>query len=186
MTVVASDTFEDVDETRSAGRRDVETTYREGAVVRIAAADQAEHDQRLLDALRVLMNRSVDASASADAAGSALADAAVLCARKKDVDHYQRLLTKAGIPIQRLEHYDGQHGAGCKIGTFHRVKGLEFKHVFLPCHDALFRDTNGFSSAAPERAELVRRQLFVAMTRARDTLWLGSVQAHADARSTAS
>lgn len=184
MTVVAGDTFEDVDETRSAGRRDVETTYRDGAVVRIEAADQAEHDQRLLDALRALMSSTEGASGDADAPGP-LADAAVLCARKKDVEHYQRLLTRAGIPIQRLEHYDGQHGAGCKIGTFHRVKGLEFKHVFLPCHDALLRDTNGFSSAAPERAELVRRQLFVAMTRARDTLWLGSVQAHAATRSTA-
>lgn len=173
MAVVAADTFEDVDETRSTGRRDVETAYRDGAVVRVDAADQAAHDQRLVDALEALMP-------------GALADAAVLCARKKDVEHYQRLLTKAGIPIQRLEHYDGRYDAACKIGTFHRVKGLEFKHVFLPCHDALLRDTNGFSNAAPERAELVRRQLFVAMTRARDTLWLGSVQAPADARSTVS
>jgi superfamily I DNA/RNA helicase len=186
MTVVASDTFEDVDETRSVGRRDVETTYRDGAVVRVDAADQADHDQRLLDALRALMTGSEDTSGDGDTAGSVLADAAVLCARNKDVEHYLRLLTKAGIPTQRLEHYDGHQGAGCKIGTFHRVKGLEFKHVFLPRHDALFRDTNGFSSAAPERAELIRRQLFVAMTRARDSLWLGSVQAHADARSTAS
>lgn len=183
MTVVASDTFEDVDETRSAGRRDVETTYRDGAVVRIDAADQAEHDHHLLEALQAL--RTGADNAAADNPGP-LADTAVLCARKKDVDHYQRLLAKAGIPIQRLEHYDGQQGDGCKIGTFHRVKGLEFKHVFLPCHDALLRDANGFSSAAPERAELVRRQLFVAMTRARDSLWLGSVQAHSDARSTVS
>jgi superfamily I DNA/RNA helicase len=182
MAVVAGDTFEDVDETRAAGRRDVETTYRDGTVVRVDAADQAEHDQHLLNALRALM--TAGESGNAGPAGP-LADAAVLCARRKDVEHYQRVLTKGGIPLQRLEHYDGQHDAACKIGTFHRVKGLEFKHVFLPCHDGPLRDDNGFASAAPERAELIRRQLFVAMTRARDTLWLGSVQAPGSIKPTA-
>lgn len=172
MAVVAGDTFEDVDETRAPGRRDVDTTYREGAVVRVEVDDQAEHDQQLV---RALLERGE----------SALADTAVLCARNKDVEHYLWLLAKAGIPVQRLEQYDGHPAARCKIGTFHRVKGLEFKHVYLPNHDALLRSTLGFSGAAPERAELARRQLFVAMTRARDVLWLGSVRAQGGAVSAA-
>ena len=75
----------------------------------------------------------------------------------------------------RLENYDGRPVDAVKIGTCHRAKGLDFKHVYLPHHDAEIR-ADGESGSARERAELARRQLFVAMTRARDLLWLGSVR----------
>ncbi|CAM5648477.1 UvrD-helicase domain-containing protein OS=Streptomyces rimosus subsp. rimosus (strain ATCC/ DSM 40260 / JCM 4667 / NRRL 2234) OX=1265868 GN=SRIM_031770 PE=4 SV=1 [Streptomyces rimosus subsp. rimosus] len=70
-----------------------------------------------------------------------------------------------------------------KLGTYRRAKGLEFKYVYLPQHDAALANeaATGGSGAtevpetAREREELLRSQLFVAMTRARDLLWLGSV-----------
>ncbi|WP_251065757.1 3'-5' exonuclease [Streptomyces sp. ISL-44] len=99
------------------------------------------------------------------------------------IGHYQRLLTQGGIPVCQLEHYDGRAVDAVKLGTYRRAKGLEFKNVFLPRHDAVLAngtqaDTAGgteTSETAREREELLRSQLFVAMTRARDLLWLGSV-----------
>ncbi len=65
-----------------------------------------------------------------------------------------------------------------KVGTYHRSKGLEFKHVFLPRLEVKTKLlTSGGSDEAVQRekAELAHRNLFVAATRARDGLWLGRV-----------
>ncbi|WP_055532606.1 3'-5' exonuclease [Streptomyces alboniger] len=97
------------------------------------------------------------------------------------IGHYQRFLERSGIPVCLLEHYDGRPVDAVKLGSYRRAKGLEFKRVYLPEHDAAL--ANGFrtqpeaEASEPERGreELARSQLFVAMTRARDVLWLGSV-----------
>ncbi|MDX6254081.1 MAG: hypothetical protein QOJ11_415 [Frankiales bacterium] len=56
---------------------------------------------------------------------------------------------------------------------------MEYKHVFCVRVDAyslrLAKGSQEDSDAHAERLELMRRELFVAMTRARDTLWVGSV-----------
>uniref|UniRef100_A0AAU2JZR0 UvrD-helicase domain-containing protein n=1 Tax=Streptomyces sp. NBC_00049 TaxID=2903617 RepID=A0AAU2JZR0_9ACTN len=170
LTVVADDAFEDLDGMRTPGRRDVDLTYHDGDVVRVIRPTVDAHDKELLDALRSLPQ-------------GALADTALLCPSKRVIVHYQRLLTQAGIPVCQLEHYDGRAVDGVKLGTYRRAKGLEFKNVFLPRHDEVLTngaqtDTTGgteTSETAREREELLRSQLFVAMTRARDLLWLGSV-----------
>ncbi|WP_404955414.1 UvrD-helicase domain-containing protein [Streptomyces sp. 147326] len=170
LTVVADDAFEDIDGLRTPGRRDVDLTYHEGDVVRVTRPTVDAQDRELLDALRSLPD-------------GALADTALLCPSMRAIGHYQRLLAQAGIPVCQLEHYDGHAVDAVKLGTYRRAKGLEFKNVFLPQHDAVFAngtaaDTAGgteTSQTARERAELLRSQLFVAMTRARDLLWLGSV-----------
>ena len=64
-----------------------------------------------------------------------------------------------------------------KLGSYRRAKGLEFKHVYLPQYTAAGATAAGTGDAARERRTLARSQLYVAMTRARDTLWLGSVTA---------
>ncbi|MEE1788690.1 3'-5' exonuclease [Streptomyces sp. SP17BM10] len=80
------------------------------------------------------------------------------------------------MPVVSLEQYEGRPVEAVKIGTYRRAKGLEFKHVYLPCHDqALQSGADEGAEVAAEHAELARSRLFVAMTRARDTLWLGSV-----------
>ncbi|MGW5734050.1 MULTISPECIES: UvrD-helicase domain-containing protein [Streptomyces] len=170
LAVVADDAFEDIDGLRTPGRRDVDLTYYDGQVVRVTKPTVDEHDQALLDALRALPD-------------GARADAAVLCPSMKAIGHYQRLLTRAEIPVCLLEHYDGRAVDAVKLGSYRRAKGLEFKHVYLPQHTAPLQ--SGPSAGAPgvadvpettrEHEALLRSQLFVAMTRARDLLWLGDV-----------
>lgn len=174
LTVVADDSFEDIDGLRTPGRRDVDLTYHDGDVVRVTRPAVDAHDRELLDALRSLPD-------------GARADTALLCPSMRAFRHYQRLLTQAGIPVCQLEHYDGRAVDAVKLGTYRRAKGLEFKNVFLPQHDAVLAigtpagpaggTTGGTetSETAREREELLRSRLFVAMTRARDLLWLGSV-----------
>ncbi|MFC5502041.1 UvrD-helicase domain-containing protein [Lysinimonas soli] len=85
-------------------------------------------------------------------------------------------LEAAGIPTVQLEMYDGRPVGAVKVGTVKRAKGLEFKDVLVvrtPPHlvqAGLVPDTD---DAALERRELQRRELYVAMTRARDGLWVG-------------
>lgn len=170
LTVVADDAFEDIDGLRTPGRRDVDLTYHDGQVVRVTKPTVAEHDEALLDALRSLPQ-------------GARPDAAVLCPSMRAIGHYQRLLARAEIPVCLLEHYDGRPVDAVKLGTYRRAKGLEFKRVYLPQHDAALpqgaqTDEPGAAAVretAREREELSRSKLFVAMTRARDVLWLGSV-----------
>ncbi len=170
LTVVAGDSFEDIDGLRTPGRRDVDLTYHDGRVVRVTKPTVDTHDQELLGALRTLRDGD-------------RADAAVLCPSMRAIDHYQRLLVQADIPVCLLEHYDGRAVDSVKLGTYRRAKGLEFKYVYLPQHDAALSNeactggsgTTAIPETAREREELRRSQLFVAMTRARDMLWLGSV-----------
>ncbi|MFE2179134.1 UvrD-helicase domain-containing protein [Streptomyces sp. NPDC059455] len=162
LAVVSDDAFEDIDGVRTPGRRDVDLTYYDGKVMRSTRPTVAEHDQDLVDTLRAL---------PADGLG----DAAVLCPSMRAISHYQRLLTQAGLPVCLLEHYDGRPVEAVKLGSYRRAKGLEFKYVCLPRHDEYVNARSGSSETAPERQQLARSQLFVAMTRARDVLWLGSV-----------
>jgi superfamily I DNA/RNA helicase len=192
LHVVAADPFDDIDESTARGGREVETVFAGGMVSRVEVPTVAEHDRLLIAALQELMPAPTaaavpapwpgpDAADPAQTALGAIGDAAVLCASHQEVDRYHRMLTKAGIPVQRLENYDGTHTAACKLGTYHRVKGLEFKHVFLPRYDLALREAGVEGASAQERGQLARRRLFVAMTRARDHIWLGTVTAHAAA-----
>ncbi|MEU9982651.1 hypothetical protein [Streptomyces sp. NPDC050856] len=96
--------------------REVDVTYHEGEVVRVTAKTLEEHDRALVDALRSLPPQ-------------ARADTAVLCPSKGAIGHYQGLLTRAGLPVCLLEHYDGSPAEGVKLGSYRRAKGLEFKRV---------------------------------------------------------
>ncbi len=87
------------------------------------------------------------------------------------------MLREAGAPVVMLTDYDGAPVDAIKVGTIKRAKGLEFKQVLLPEVRA-----DELGPAAPpqdpserERWELRRRELYVAMTRARDGLWVGVV-----------
>ncbi|MFC6930949.1 3'-5' exonuclease [Actinomadura yumaensis] len=172
MDLVSGDPFDDLDGPSPNGRRAVDLTYHDGRVVRVDAADGDEHDRRLVEALRALPERNADGSAS-------WAGSVVLCRSRREVEQYHRFLVRAGIPVLRLEQYDGRPVEAVKLGTYRRAKGLEFKYVFLPHHDVGLSNGALTDAVDSERAELARRQLFVAMTRARDLLWLGSVAADA-------
>jgi superfamily I DNA/RNA helicase len=81
-----------------------------------------------------------------------------------------------GIPVQRLEDYDGTPTPRVKVGTHFRIKGLEFKVVFLPCLGAgefprKRAPGQDLAEYEEERSRSIS-QLYVAMTRARDGLFL--------------
>jgi hypothetical protein len=112
-------------------------------------------------------------------------DIAVIARTNKAVEHFVTKLRAAGIPALNLADHDGTPREQVRVTTYQRAKGLEFKHVLLPRLDP---DGLGISARRPtgktgevydEQIELLRRQLFVAMTRARDSLWVGFIGTNA-------
>jgi hypothetical protein len=165
LEVVAADSFDDLDPTPSSGRRAVSTARTGGRVLRVCATDAASQRVALLDALDWACRDGVRRG-----------DAAVLVPDNRRAHQWAATLAGAGVPAQLLTDYDGITSDAVKVGTYQRAKGLEFACVFLPDHD---RAVSAQRADEPEesyreRASLARRQLFVAMTRARDRLWLGS------------
>lgn len=90
---------------------------------------------------------------------------------------YLALLRKHDMAAMNLADYQGKPIDRVKVGTYHRAKGLDFKHVLLPQWNlmATSREPGETDAAHRERLERERRALFVAMTRARDGLWLGRI-----------
>jgi superfamily I DNA/RNA helicase len=88
-------------------------------------------------------------------------------------DDYRPMLGELGIESILLE--DGEDGDGVRLGTMHRVKGLEFPAMILagvnaqhvPWPDPVVEDD---PVAKAEHEERERSLLFVAATRARDLL----------------
>lgn len=108
----------------------------------------------------------------------AAGDLAVLLPTNRLAEEYRRRLTALEVPCLDLAKYDGNPVDAVKVGTYQRAKGLEFKHVFLPRLEARTLGdqprTDEDAESHRERLALLRRRLFVAATRARDTLWLGA------------
>lgn len=105
--------------------------------------------------------------------GTTVGDVAVLCISRWAARDASRALEEAGIPVVDLEKYHGVPIEAVKVGTIKRAKGLEFKQVLIP--DIRREHTvtaPPADDAARERWDLTRRELYVAMTRARDGLWV--------------
>ncbi len=112
----------------------------------------------------------------ASSASLDLGDIGVLAPTKKLVNQAQGGLQAMGVDCQPLTNFVGASASRVKIGTFKRAKGLEFKVVFL-----LGLGDDSFPSPKrhwqtpeeyEERRDLETTELFVAMTRARDGLFL--------------
>ncbi len=157
--VVSADAFDDLEDVDEAGDRQ-SMAVRDGVpVVTVAAQDLESHDVALVK--RLLERGSYDQSA-------------VLCRTGRESTRCQALLRRSGIPVLDLVDYDGTPANAVKVGTVKRAKGLEFGQVSLPRVESyLISD----GAAEPERVQRERRELFVAMTRARDELWMGRLQA---------
>lgn len=95
-------------------------------------------------------------------------DVAVLTFEKKDTQRWRGLLESAGFPVQDLDTYQGERNGTIKVGTVFRAKGLEFRAVVVP---ELPRPRDGDRST--EWQERGERASLVALTRARDYLWVG-------------
>lgn len=106
--------------------------------------------------------------------GTNLGDIAVLCTTRRTARLAADALTSAGVRTISLEDYSGSPVDAVKVGTIKRAKGLEFKQVLIP--DVPRAQSAGIppaDEAEHERWDLNRRELYVAMTRARDGLWVG-------------
>jgi superfamily I DNA/RNA helicase len=168
--VVAGQSFDDGGERPEPGERPVEVTRVGPEPVIVAATSGDDHDLALAAAIEAAVE-----------SGAGLGDLSVLVPQQTQVDHYLKMIESLGLPTQPLKEYDGRPNALVKVGTYQRAKGLEFKQVFLPRLDPdglreAQRSTEDDESHR-ERIALLRRQLFVAMSRARDGLWLGYVVA---------
>lgn len=103
-------------------------------------------------------------------------DIGILVKSNNDVAAVLRRLRRQGHRCENLKDYRGRTSDTIKVGTYQRGKGLEFKAVFVPqVTRGRFpeRPTRGMNEQ--EAAEQRDRQialLFVAMTRARDLLFV--------------
>lgn len=107
--------------------------------------------------------------------GMGLGDIAVLVPTNKMVTQVTGRLAASDVAALKLDDYDGRPAERVKVGTYHRGKGLEFKAVLLPglSKGHFPRDHDGHSEEEQAEARaLAVSQLFVAMTRARDQLFV--------------
>jgi len=163
-TLVAGDEFMDIE--GGAGTADATgEILRRGPQPTIERfTTPLQHDISLVNHVRSLVGGSVS-----------LGDIGILSMTKWQVAAVIRTLTAAGIPTIDLEKYDGRTTNAVKVGTVHRAKGLEFKQVLVARTSRALLDAaiTDIEDARRERHDLDRRALYVAMTRARDGLWVG-------------
>lgn len=165
-TLVSDSGFVDI-ENGTRSRTDAAEVVREGAppsIERFASA--SAHDAALVARVRELLGQE----------GVHPGDVAVLAMYAWQVRDALRMLSGAGIPAIDLEKYDGSVVSAVKVGTIKRAKGLEFKHVLVARTPPRLLGPVAVEDAG-ERVELERRELYVAMTRARDGLWVGVLAA---------
>ncbi len=162
--LVAGLTYDDVEGAVVAGDATTAVERRGPRPLQVWFDDVRDRDSRLVDHVRAV-TREVGVGAG---------DVGVLCQSRRTVRLVGDALAAAGYPWLDLADYRGEVSDQIKVGTVHRAKGLEFKHVLL----ADVRADQVESSFAPEddaareRWELERRALYVAATRARDGLWV--------------
>ncbi|WP_330249313.1 UvrD-helicase domain-containing protein [Nocardia sp. NBC_00565] len=135
--------------------RDAEVTLPDGEVVRWHGPNHYL-EAGLVDAIRTC--------------GKRLSDIAVLTRTRKMAERLAGALEAVGIPICLLESYDGTSCDAVKVGTVHRAKGLDFAAVLHPTEASPTEPLTGHDR---DRAELAARQQLVAITRARDYVWIG-------------
>ncbi len=150
---------------------DAATTPRRGPrPVHTVFPSRAVHDRSLVERVRRIV-----AEARESGSGAGFGDIGVLALYAWHAREAAEALEEAGIPTLDLAAYDGTPVDAVKVGTIKRAKGLEFSEVLVVRTPPYLVQPGAPSpdEAAEERAALQRRELFVAMTRARDGLWVG-------------
>lgn len=165
QAVVVNDDFDDLDSNPERGKREVQAEHLGGIIDQVSVSDSVSQEVQLCAHLLHFRTER----------GVRYGDMAVLAPTNTQAQHWFQVLAKQGIPVISLMDYDGTPCEAVKIGTFHRVKSLDFAHVCIPDRN-LFPQPQAESESAEayrERAALERRQMYVAITRARDSLWVG-------------
>ena len=167
MAVAGDVSVEDFDKSFVRGEATA-STLRQGPRPLLVAATG-------IDAQLEYILARIDELTSADQ-GCGPGDIGILVMSNSDVEAVLKRLRRQGKRCENLKDFRGKSSDTVKVGTYQRGKGLEFKVVFLP------QVTQGQIPRRPARgmneheaAEQRDRQialLFVAMTRARDLLFV--------------
>ncbi len=161
--------FDDLDKGIDLGDKCLSLTHGENPVIRNFSGANQEFEF-ILNEIKGLRD-----------SGVALKDICIAARTKKLVEDYLSLFAKAGIRSYAIKRNkaDDRSLDGVRAATMHRVKGLEFKYVFIvavnnriiPLHDAINR-TDAVSEAESTVSE--KCLLYVAMTRAQKGVYLTS------------
>lgn len=161
--------FDDLDENLDPGDKCQSLTHGENPIYECFNNANDEFDF-LLDEVKKLKENGV-----------ALTDICVVARTKKLVDDYVALFTRAGIRSYAIKRnkVDDRSFDGLRVATMHRVKGLEFKYVFvaavnnrvIPLPSAINK-TDAISEAESITSE--KCLLYVAMTRAQKGVYITS------------
>lgn len=161
--------FDDLDEGFDLGDKCQSLTHGEKPIVENFGNANDEFDFLLREVKKLKDN------------GVSLTDICVVARTKKLVDDYIALFTKAGIRSYAIKRnkVDDRSFDGLRVATMHRVKGLEFKHVFIaavnnriiPLSSAINK-----SDAVSEEESITSEKclLYVAMTRAQKGVYITS------------
>ncbi len=163
-SMVLGDEFMDIEGEHS--KPDVATTVvRNGKRPRVSRFNSpVGHDRSLVTQVQALIESGVSGG-----------DIAVLAQTEFVAREVRQVLSEASILCMNLTDFDGRATSAVKVGTIKRAKGLEFKQVLVARASAALLETawSWTDDVESERRELDRRELYVAMTRARDGLWVG-------------
>jgi superfamily I DNA/RNA helicase len=165
LSLVAGDEFLDIEGTPSTADVTSEVVRHGVRPKATRLTSRAGHDSSLIEHVRSLLLTGVH-----------LGDIAILTPTNHAAGDVSKALADAGLKSIELLAYDGKPIEAIKVGTIKRAKGLEFKQVLVVRTPPRLLEPGPISedTAETERRELDRRELYVAMTRARDGLWVGA------------
>jgi AAA domain/Nuclease-related domain/UvrD-like helicase C-terminal domain len=165
QAVVADDSFDDLDGVQERGRREVDIDRPGGEICEVTVSGTEAQDAALCEYLMEFH----------DSRNVRYGDMAVLVPTNTAAVRWLGVLTERGIPTVSLLEYDGTSCEAVKVGTYHRAKSLDFAHVCIPDRNLFPKPQRPSESADAfrERTQLERRQMYVAITRARDSVWAG-------------
>lgn len=166
MACAGSEVVDDLGEEYARGDAEFETSRDGAKPLLVQAGNYGGQIEFVAQQIRTL----------AQSGSIAPGDIGVFASTNSRVKDALAILTNSGLSCQELTEFDGRPNQLIKLGTFHRSKGLEFKVVFLLDLSASsfpLRQLAGQSETEhKERQALQLSQLYVAMTRARDRLYV--------------
>jgi superfamily I DNA/RNA helicase len=156
--------FDDLEDEPSASSdvEESEAPMREGARPGLWIVPPADEAELAAEVVRETIELGADSG-----------NAAILAPTNQRATAIRSALAACSLPSGDLARYDGVHRAVVWVGTFHRAKGLEFKHVVVTGLNAATWPPRrqGLDSVAQGEARARDiRAAYVAMTRARDRL----------------
>ena len=169
LLVLKGISFDDLDEGFDLGDKCQSLTHGEKPIVENFGNANDEFDFLLREVKKLKDN------------GVSLTDICVVARTKKLVDDYIALFTRAGIRSYAVKRNkaDDRSFDGLRVATMHRVKGLEFKYVFIaavnnriiPLSSAINK-----ADAISEEESITSEKclLYVAMTRAQKGVYITS------------